>query len=416
MSETGTGAIRFEDWRTKAAQLLQNYQTANASFRALTAAALEDSSLRDAAYQAGLQSHAAAREYNQFLGSGNTASKLSLDIYNRLNAQGGPPLSPIERLALETQRQQLTDFAQQFGEFLAQQQMRPVWPDPVNQGGKTTFADGRSEWDYSIQGWWGRAVEWASDLSTAVGDAFRGAASSPNNYESCKYAWEQLQGALLKGPLAAPGKFPGWPGIAAGQMWDDTVNKSFPNSPAEATCRLIWPKGQVPESIRLYGMSTDSFNPALGDLTAFDVPASLLATVAVGDMLASQVAKGIVSQADATAWLRQASGDTTATLPTTYARPSTGYHVAAVLPLDLDLFLWTDGGPMAMTPWSPPTQTVEYGDATTTSRETDIWGKTTTTVSQIFDDGSSLTTTQLPDGMTRTISRDSDGRRCPRTC
>lgn len=335
---------------------------------------------------------------------------MSLDLYNRLNAVGGVTLSPVEQQAIASARRELDMFAFEFGKFVANEGLRPVFPAAVSGGGRIIYADGRHEWDQSLSGYLGRAWDYGKQAVTVVGDALRGVATSPNSYELCKFVFEQLQTALLAGPIPFPGGTATWQGAFNSKIWEESVNKSFANGPVEGTCRLIWPKGEVPPLLRQLGSVIDAHDPLLGDLAAVDVPVAELAQIALGDLLAEQVSIGAVSGADAEQWLRSVTGVPDATVPVSYAPPSNGFQVASALPLDLDLTLWTDGGPMAGHAWATPETTVEVNGTSVTWRSVDLWGDTTVTTKQGFDDGSSLTTVQRPDGTVSVETRDADGR------
>ena len=84
-------------WRLRALQLTQNYQAALSTYTTLDRRGAVSPAEQSALVAAGEAIHESAGSLNQFLDSGYSASRLATDIYNRLNAVGGAPLSPVER-------------------------------------------------------------------------------------------------------------------------------------------------------------------------------------------------------------------------------------------------------------------------------------------------------------------------------
>jgi len=285
----------------------------------------------------------AAAELNRFLDHGFALSRLDADIGRRLEAHtlaGEPIVQGYDRLALQAERERLTEEYMWFMEYRRESELKPVNPGTVVDGLRRIelSKDGTEV----VSGWnpdhaLGRSMIVFEDARSAVpafGDAVAKArnALSPS-YQTC-VALNQASAAFLGGQTAAvPGRT-----LMAGRMAADTWGEGVGAAhrmPAENFCRLVYPDheagrlrqrlhGQAPEaelvrdaeSPAVAGslpvapadqLRTDLQDGQQAQAPTVDVPVPWLGAVAVADVLASHVAAGRLDADDAAHLLRSST-------------------------------------------------------------------------------------------------------------
>lgn len=282
----------------------------------------------------------AAANLNRFLDHGFSLARLDDDIGRRLEARtttGELQVQGYDRLALQAERERLTEEYMWFMEYRRESDLKPVYPGKVDQGARVSelSADGHSV----VSGWnpdhaLGRSMMLLEDARSAIpafGHAVANARSvlSPS-YQTC-VALNQASAAFLGGQTAAaPGRM-----LMAGRMaadaWGEGVGAAH-RMPAESLCRLVYPDheavrlrqrlhGRAPSAVQALEADgsvaagflpdtpsdqerTDPQDGPQAQAPAVDVPVPWMGAVAVADVLASHVAAGRLEADEAMHLLR----------------------------------------------------------------------------------------------------------------
>jgi len=275
----------------------------------------------------------AAAELNRFLDHGHALARIDGDIALRLaarDAQGEYRLQGHDRVALQSQQQRLTDEYMWFMEYRRESELQPVFPGKVDDGLRRSelSADGHDV----VTGWnpdsaLGRGLLLLEDAKSALpafGEALAQARTALTpGYQTCVTV-NQAAASFLGGTTAVVRGRTDLAGRMAADAWGEGVGAAY-RTPAQEWCRLAYPDqqlGRVSEADAALDSGTalaEAGQPrqALGDLPqshagagehhAVDVPVALLASYAVADALAAQVARQQLSPDDALPLLRSST-------------------------------------------------------------------------------------------------------------
>ncbi len=266
-SQTSLQTTRWEqqrnEWVARAAQLDEGYKAARRA--RVTVAPVPSENDSPAAAAAGHAELAAAKAYNDFLETGVIAHRLSQDIANRLKSDGSH-MSALERHALQIEQRNLERTSIEFQNFKSEARLVPVFPAPVYADNKVYGADGSVRWDpTTVMGQLGAA--WDSVKKTAP-ELAHAPFTPEQQAAACENVLDFVAGTVIGKTLPAPGH---WSAREI-DVWDHLAGHGYPRheSPSATTCRLIYPRGGMPEHLQKYGAVTEDHGAVLGEFAKGD--------------------------------------------------------------------------------------------------------------------------------------------------
>lgn len=214
-----------------------------------------DDSLQSQLDQARLAQIQAAQRYNSFIESGSELINVAQDAEQRLQS---PSLSALERHQLETTRDNLYSLAGEFTSFKTHNNAQLLILGKVDIGPKTYHPDGRVEWNDTVGGLLGQAIEGIKGFASRAKDAFlQGPFTTEENHAICQSALGALLGDRAAKMLPAPR------GGHTEVFWGEGVGKTLDiNDPAGQMCRKVYPKGQSPRDLYLLGRAAGNIDPS----------------------------------------------------------------------------------------------------------------------------------------------------------
>ena len=212
---------------------------------------------REALAQASLAELAAAKALNDFLDTDRRGLKRVTVIENQL--RNNDSLSLLDRHALQVEKRNLIRTVSEFLDFKESEDLSPVYPPPARVEGKIHYSDGSVQWDPATKQ--GRAGM-ARDAFTASASEWAKIAplSKADQYIACVGALDALTGRLTSRMLPAPIR-PGRNDPWGDHVWGGLAEKAF--SPAQETCRRLYPAAGLPEGFDRHGALDAGSHPEL---------------------------------------------------------------------------------------------------------------------------------------------------------
>lgn len=219
--------------------------------------------------QAKLDQLQAAQNYNSFLELDRQYIRMAMDAETR-NQQRS--LTIMEHMQLATTAETMYALSAHFTQFKTESQSSLLMLSPVDAGGRTHYVDGRVEWNNSLAGMAGQALEGLKDLAAGTKDSLiRGPFTPEENFAICQSALggvlPELVGVMIPAPGGQPGSF----------LWNEALGQALGvANPAGDMCRIVYPKGASPRDVWIQGEGSEGGDATAGGAAAQFVPLSVL--------------------------------------------------------------------------------------------------------------------------------------------